>query len=107
VLASQTTSSLAYGAAKAALMYLTRGLAVALAPEVRVNAVAPAFTDTAWMRSHYGETYATSIERAAQTIPLARVASPEDVADAIISLAHGSRFVTGQTLLVDGGLSLT
>jgi 3-oxoacyl-[acyl-carrier protein] reductase len=107
VLAAQTTSSLAYGAAKAALMYLTRGLAVALAPEVRVNAVAPAFTDTAWMRSHYGDAYAESVQRASQTIPLGRVASPEDVADAIVSLAQGSRFVTGQTLLVDGGLSLT
>jgi 3-oxoacyl-[acyl-carrier protein] reductase len=107
VLAAQTTSSLAYGAAKAALMYLTRGLAVALAPEVRVNAVAPAFTDTAWMQSHYGDAYANSVQRAAQTIPLGRVASPEDVADAIVSLALGSRFVTGQTLLVDGGLSLS
>jgi 3-oxoacyl-[acyl-carrier protein] reductase len=107
VLAAQTTSSLAYGAAKAALMYLTRGLAVALAPEVRVNAVAPAFTDTDWMRSHYGNAYDETVGRAAQTIPLGRVASPEDVADAIVSLAQGSRFVTGQTLLVDGGLSLT
>jgi NAD(P)-dependent dehydrogenase (short-subunit alcohol dehydrogenase family) len=107
VLASQTTSSLAYGAAKAGLMYLTRGLAVALAPEVRVNAVAPAFTDTAWMQSHYGESYSQTIERAAHTIPLGRVASPEDIADAIVSLATGSTFVTGQTLLVDGGLSLT
>jgi 3-oxoacyl-[acyl-carrier protein] reductase len=107
LLAAQTTSSLAYGAAKAALMYLTRGLAVALAPEVRVNAVAPAFTDTAWMQSHYGEAYAESVQRAAQAIPLGRVASPEDVAEAIVNLATGSRFVTGQTLLVDGGLSLT
>jgi 3-oxoacyl-[acyl-carrier protein] reductase len=107
VLAAQTTSSLAYGAAKAALMYLTRGLAVALAPEVRVNAVAPAFTDTAWMQQHYGSEYTRQVERAAQTIPLGRVASAEDVADAIISLAFGSRFVTGQTLLVDGGLSLS
>jgi 3-oxoacyl-[acyl-carrier protein] reductase len=107
VLAAQTTSSLAYGAAKAALMYLTRGLAVALAPDVRVNAVAPAFTDTDWMRSHYGSAYDESVGRAAQTIPLGRVAAPEDVADAIVSLALGSRFVTGQTLLVDGGLSLT
>jgi 3-oxoacyl-[acyl-carrier protein] reductase len=107
VLAAQTTSSLAYGAAKAGLMYLTRGLAVALAPEVRVNAVAPAFTDTDWMRTHYGSRYADVVDQAAHTIPLGRVASPEDVADAIVSLAEGSAFVTGQTLLVDGGLSLT
>jgi NAD(P)-dependent dehydrogenase (short-subunit alcohol dehydrogenase family) len=106
LLAAPTTSSLAYGAAKAGLMYLTRGLAVALAPEVRVNAVAPAFTDTTWMQRHYGDAYAEHIQRAAQTIPLGRVASPEDVAEAIVSLARGSAFVTGQTLIVDGGLSL-
>jgi NAD(P)-dependent dehydrogenase (short-subunit alcohol dehydrogenase family) len=106
VLATPTTSSLAYGAAKAALMYLTRGLAMALAPEVRVNAVAPAFTDTRWMQQHYGDAYAERVASAAATIPLARVASPEDVADAILSLVGGSAFVTGQTLLVDGGLTL-
>ena len=106
ILATPTTSSLAYGAAKAALIYLTRGLAVALAPEVRVNAVAPAFTDTGWMHSHYGEQFAENRDRAAATIPLRRVASPEDIAEAILSLAFGSPFVTGQTLVIDGGLSL-
>ena len=106
-IASPTTSSLAYGAAKAALVYLTRGLAVALAPEVRVNAVAPCFTDTRWMQSHYGDEYPQRLSRAAANIPLGRVASPEDVAAAIVSLAAGSDFVTGQILAVDGGLMLS
>ncbi|MGH7797784.1 MAG: SDR family NAD(P)-dependent oxidoreductase, partial [Candidatus Binatia bacterium] len=57
VLAPSTMSSLAYGTAKAALIYMTRGLAVALAPKVRVNCVAPAFTDTPWMSRHFGADY--------------------------------------------------
>jgi NAD(P)-dependent dehydrogenase (short-subunit alcohol dehydrogenase family) len=106
-IASSTSSSLAYGAAKAGLIYLTRGLAVALAPEVRVNSVAPAFTDTRWMQNHYGDDYPERLERAAESIPLGRVATPEDIAAAIVSLVTGSDFVTGQTLLVDGGLTLS
>ena len=53
VLSPSTMSSLAYGTAKAALIHLTKGLAVAMAPKVRVNCVAPAFTDTPWMSGHY------------------------------------------------------
>ena len=107
VLAPSTISSLAYGTAKAALIYLTRGLAVALAPKVRVNCVAPAFTDTDWMRNHFGRDYADAVARAAATIPLGRIATPDDVAGAILGLVTGGDFVTGQTLLVDGGLSLS
>ena len=106
VIAPATMSSLAYGTAKAGLIYLTRGLAVALGPEVRVNAVAPAFTDTQWMRDHYGADYADVIDRAAANYALKRVARPEEVAGAVLGLITGGDFVTGQTLLVDGGLSL-
>lgn len=107
ILTTATSSSLAYGAAKAALIHLTRGLAIALAPKVRVNAVAPALTDTRWMREHYGEDYPRIVARAAATTPLGRIASAEDVAAAIIGLVIGGDFVTGQTLIVDGGLSLS
>lgn len=107
ILATVTSSSLAYGAAKAALIYLTRGLAVALAPKVRVNAVAPAFTDTQWMRKHYGDDYDQIVAQAASNYPLRRIARTEDVAEAIVSLVTGGDFVTGQTLVVDGGLSLS
>lgn len=107
ILATVTSSSLAYGAAKAALIYLTRGLAVALAPRVRVNAVAPAFTDTQWMRKHYGDDYDQIVAQAASNYPLGRIARTEDVAEAIVSLVTGGDFVTGQTLVVDGGLSLS
>ena len=107
VLAPATMSSLAYGTAKAALIYLTRGLAVALAPNVRVNGVAPAFTDTPWMEKHYANNYDEVIAKAAEGYPLKRVARPEDIAAAILGLVTGGDFVTGQTLLVDGGLSLS
>ncbi len=107
VIATVTTSSLAYGAAKAALIYLTKGLAMALAPNVRVNAVAPAFTDTRWMAEHYADDYEERLARSGASFPLGRVATPDDVAAAILSFVVGSDFVTGQTLLVDGGLSLS
>jgi 3-oxoacyl-[acyl-carrier protein] reductase len=107
VLAPSTMSSLAYGTAKAALIYMTRGLAVALAPKVRVNCVAPAFTDTPWMSQHFGADYQQVIAKASAGYPLQRIASPEDIAGAILGLITGGDFVTGQTLIVDGGLSLS
>jgi len=107
VLAPSTMSSLAYGTAKAALIYMTRGLAVAMAPKVRVNCVAPAFTDTPWMSQHFGADYQQVVANASAGYPLQRIASPEDVAGAILGLITGGDFVTGQTLIVDGGLSLS
>jgi 3-oxoacyl-[acyl-carrier protein] reductase len=107
VLAPSTMSSLAYGTAKAALIYMTRGLAVAMAPKIRVNCVAPAFTDTPWMSQHFGAQYQQVIAKAAVSYPLQRIASPEDIAGAILGLITGGDFVTGQTLIVDGGFSLS
>ena len=107
VLAPSTMSSLAYGTAKAALIYMTRGLAVAMAPKVRVNCVAPAFTDTPWMSQHFGADYQQVIAKASAGYPLQRIARPDDIAGAILGLITGGDFVTGQTLLVDGGLSLS
>jgi len=107
VLAPTTMSSLAYGTAKAALIYMTRGLAVAMAPKVRVNCVAPAFTDTPWMSQHFGADYLQVIAKASAGYPMQRIATPEDVAGAILGLVTGGDFVTGQTLIVDGGLSLS
>src|SRR5688572_5371310 len=107
VLSPSTMSSLAYGTAKAALIHLTKGLAVALAPKVRVNCVAPAFTDTPWMSGHYGANYQQVIAQASASFPLQRIATPEEVAGAILGLITGGDFVTGQTLIVDGGLSLS
>ncbi|HXF76984.1 MAG TPA: SDR family oxidoreductase [Methylomirabilota bacterium] len=107
ILSPSTMSSLAYGTAKAALIHLTKGLAVALAPRVRVNCVAPAFTDTPWMSEHYGANYKQVIAQASAVYPLQRIATPEEIAGAILGLITGGDFITGQTLIVDGGLSLT
>jgi len=107
VLSPSTMSSLAYGTAKAALIHLTKGLAVALAPKVRVNCIAPAFTDTPWMSCHYGKNYQQVIEQASAGYPLQRIATPDEVAGAVLGLITGGDFVTGQTLIVDGGLSLS
>ena len=107
VLAPSTMSSPAYGTARAALIYMTRGLAVAMAPKVRVNCVAPAFTDTPWMSQHFGADYEQVIAKASAGYPLRRIAAPEDIAGAILGLITGADFVTGQTLIDDGGLSLS
>ena len=107
VLAPTTLSSLPYGTAKAALIYLTKGLAAALAPRVRVNCVAPAFTDTPGRSEHFGAEYTQAIANASAGFPLQRIASAAEVAGAILGLITGGAFVTGQTLIVDGGLSLS
>jgi 3-oxoacyl-[acyl-carrier protein] reductase len=99
---SSVGSSMAYGASKAALINLTRNLARALAPEVRVNAVAPGFVDTGWTRTWPAERTRGAIA----ATPLKRACKPEDIADAMLFLCVGTAMVTGQTLVVDGGLAL-
>ena len=93
-------SSLAYAASKAGLVNLTRGLARALAPEVRVNAVAPGFIRTPWTE-RFGAHWETSV---VETTCLGRTGTPEDVADTIFFLCAGAAYITGQTILVDGGM---
>jgi 3-oxoacyl-[acyl-carrier protein] reductase len=96
----------AYAAAKAGTISLARSLALALAPEVRVNAIAPGWVRTDMTAGLYDEPQA----RAAivRGIPRGRWGEPEDVAAAALFLASdGARFVTGETLVVDGGNSLS
>jgi 3-oxoacyl-[acyl-carrier protein] reductase len=95
-------SSMAYGATKAGVISLTRNLARALAPEVRVNAVAPGAVDSSWMIQWTDEQRASSIEKAL----LKRRCRPEDLAEVIVFLLAGAAMVTGQTIVVDGGLTL-
>jgi 3-oxoacyl-[acyl-carrier protein] reductase len=94
-------SSIAYGAAKAGLINMTRNLARALAPEVRVNAVAPGLVDSPWTATWP----AAWKESAIGKTPLGRMCTPQDIAEAILFLAAGSAMVTGHTLVVDGGFS--
>ena len=99
-----TGSSIPYAASKAALLNLTVSLARTLAPQIRVNAVAPGFIAGRWLQSGLGSQYDAAKERMESRLPLERVCEPEDVADAILSLITGSDLVTGQTLVCDGGM---
>ncbi len=95
-----------YSAAKAGVVGLVRGLAVELAADgVRVNGVAPGYIRTAQALSREHSLGPEGLERAAEFIPMGRVGEPEDIADVILFLASDSaRYLTGQTLVVDGGL---
>jgi ketoreductase RED2 len=95
-----TGSSIPYAASKAALNHLTTLLAKVVGPEVRVNAVAPGLIDTPWT-----EDWDVVRDFVGSVAPLGRTGTPDDVADVIISLATTS-YVTGQVVVVDGGLSL-
>lgn len=97
-------SSIAYAASKAALINMTIALARALAPEIRVNAVAPGFITGRWLEEGLGPLYDAVKQSVEQRTPLGRVSAPDDVAAAILSLLCGSPLVTGQTLVVDGGM---
>lgn len=100
-------SSIPYAVSKAALLQLTRSLAIALAPEVRVNAVSPGHIDTRWHRDHLGDEGADELARRnAEAEPMGRVSKAEDVAEVILALLE-TQMVTGQTLIVDGGKHLT
>ncbi len=93
-------SSIPYAVSKAALDHLTRLLAAALAPDIRVNSVAPGLTETPW-----SEGWDAAKEAYRARAPLGRIGVPEDVADACMSLVR-LRHVTGQVLYVDGGRHL-
>lgn len=99
-------SSIAYAASKAGLINLTVALARVLAPEVRVNCVAPGFIDTRWLREGLGPIFEPARDATAQQTPLGRVSTPEDIAQVVLSFIEGADFVTGQTMIVDGGNSI-
>jgi len=96
-----------YGAAKAALIHLTKTLALELAPAIRVNAVAPAAVDTAFLRGGTGRAAQdVLIDTAAYTatIPLKRMATPADITGPILFLlGPDAAFLTGQTIWINGG----
>lgn len=101
---SATGSSIPYCASKAALLNMTVALARVCAPKVRVNAVAPGFIEGEWLKQGLGSAYEMVKKQCQDRSPLHKVCQPEDVAAAILSLILGSAMVTGQTVVVDGGM---
>ena len=92
-----------YNATKAALLHLTRTWAAELAPEVRVNAIAPGLVKTDMARALWEPNEAAM----ARSMPLARLGEPSDIGNAALFLASDlSSWITGQTIIVDGGATL-
>ncbi|HUW36460.1 MAG TPA: SDR family oxidoreductase [Rhodocyclaceae bacterium] len=101
-------SSIAYMASKGAVNAMTVGLARALGPEVRVNAIAPGLVETPWLQNGLGpERYAASVQSYKSRAALAEVISPEDVATAAWFLGAEAAKTTGEVLLLDAGLRIT
>lgn len=98
---------LPYAASKAAVANLTKTLANALGPEIRVNAVAPGWIEGDWMKRSLGNLYDGLMARRAKYTPLKRCCTAEDVAETMLSLISHNRFVTGEIITVDGGFSST
>jgi 3-oxoacyl-[acyl-carrier protein] reductase len=98
------SSPTAYSVSKAAIMNITSALAKQFAPDIAVNAVAPGYTDTPMSLTRTSE---KAMEKA-KTALLGRVAEPKEIAEAILFLASDkASFITGQTILVDGGYSIS
>jgi 3-oxoacyl-[acyl-carrier protein] reductase len=94
-------SSIAYAASKGGVITMTKSLAKAFAPEVRVNAVAPGPVQTRWLAP-----YQDRVAKEMEFTPLKRPATADDVADVTIFLALETTLMTGQVLVVDGGRTI-
>jgi 3-oxoacyl-[acyl-carrier protein] reductase len=96
---------LPYAASKAAIVNLTKTLAFNLGPEIRVNAVAPGWMEGDWMQRMLGDKYEDLMGRRAKLTPLRRCVTADDVAETMLSLITGNRFVTGEVVVIDGGFA--
>jgi len=96
---------LPYAASKAAVVNLTKTLAWNLGPEIRVNAVAPGWMEGDWMKRMLKDKYEDLMGKRAKATPLKRVVTAEDVAETMMSLIQGNRFVTGEIIVIDGGFT--
>lgn len=100
-------SSMPYIASKGAVNAMTLHLARSLAPDIRVNAVCPGLVTSRWFVDGIGHDGFEKLKASyAQSAPLARACTPEDVAEAIVWLVDGARTVTGELLLLDSGMHL-
>jgi 3-oxoacyl-[acyl-carrier protein] reductase len=98
---------LPYAASKAAVVSLTKLLALNLGPEIRVNAVAPGWMEGDWMARMLRDRYDELMARRAKNTPLRRCVTAEDVAEVIVNLITSNRLVNGEVIVVDGGYAAT
>jgi len=85
------------------VLQLTRALALALAPDVRVNSVSPGLVSGRWFRQRFGDDATVALESsAAENTPLRAIAGPDHVAQAVMAFVEND-LVTGQDVVVDGG----
>jgi len=96
---------LPYAASKAAIVSLTKQFAGALAPDIRVNAVAPGWMEGEWMERMLKDNYEKLMERRAKATPLGRCVTADDVAETMLSLIVSNRFVNGEIIVIDGGFA--
>jgi 3-oxoacyl-[acyl-carrier protein] reductase len=100
-------SSTAYVASKGALNAMTLALARSLGPEIRLNAVCPGLIETRWHLDRFDAAgYAKFKEAYEKSVPLAKAASADDVAEVAVWLTEGAALVTGEMIMVDGGMHL-
>ena len=100
-------SSIAYAASKGALNTMTVSLARALAPEVRVNAVLPGLFASRWWSEGLGEErYHRLLDQYVDAVPMKAAATPEALAESVVWLLEGARFITGETIMIDSGMHL-
>lgn len=100
---SGSGSSIAYCASKGALNTMTKSLAKAFAPQIRINAVCPGPIDSTWLRQGMTE---KEIDERVSVIPIPELIQPNDVADTVVYLALESSKSTGQILVLDGGRTM-
>ncbi|HXC78754.1 MAG TPA: SDR family oxidoreductase [Candidatus Acidoferrum sp.] len=100
-----TGSSIVYAVSKAGVLQLTRALAVALAPDVRVNSVSPGLVSTRWFRQFDSGAADLQESSASATTPLQAVATPDHVAQAVMAFVEND-MLTGQDVVVDGGKNI-
>lgn len=99
-----TAGRAAFAASKAAIITLTASMAKEFAPYILINAVAPGFTETETTRQAWSERIYKQIKK----VPVGRAAHPTEIAEVILFLASDkAHYMTGQTLIVDGGYSIT
>jgi 3-oxoacyl-[acyl-carrier protein] reductase len=96
---------LPYAASKAAVVSLTKLLAINLGPEIRVNAVAPGWMEGDWMQRTLADRYDDLMARRAKATPLKRTINADDVAEVIVNLIISNKMVNGEIVVVDGGFA--